>query len=84
MGRRRRRVYRRRPLVHRRAVIRRPIRRRRGGAFWDTLKKVGSFVKDNKLISRGLNMINPSYGATASRFGLGRRRRRRVYRRRRY
>ncbi len=66
------------------------MRRRIGGSFfgnvWNGIKKAANFVKDNKLISKGLALI-PHPGAQAAAkvagtVGIGRRRRR-VYRRRR-
>jgi len=70
--------------------MRAPVRRRRGRGFFDSIKRVlssiGNFVKDNRLISRGLSLIPHPYarvGSTvASSLGLGRRRRRPVRRRR--
>lgn len=68
----------------------RPVRRRGRGFFgnvWNGIKKAANWVKDKKLISRGLNLIpHPgakAAGAIAGSLGLGRRRKRRVVRRKR-
>lgn len=64
----------------------------RGAGFGDFVRKAARYVKDNKLISRGLSglsgVLPAQYGAIASKagdfaanLGLGRRRRRRVVRR---
>lgn len=29
-----------------------------GGSFWDTLKNIGSFIKENKLISKGAQLAS--------------------------
>ncbi len=56
-------------------------RRRRGGSFfgkiWSGIKKAANYVKDNKLISRGLDLIPGAskYSSAASAIGLGRKRR---------
>ena len=89
-----RRVIRRRPVVGGRRVVRRraPVRRmgmgRRRvmgrGNWWDTIKSgfntAKDFVKDNRLLSRGLRMIPGKYSAPlanlASTAGYGMRRRR--------
>lgn len=73
----------------RRVVRRRPAPRRRYGRgffgnLWNGIKSAGRFIKDNKLISRGLALIPHKYAGIASQgasaLGLGRRR---VVRRRR-
>lgn len=68
----------------------RPVRRRGRGFFgnvWNGIKKAANWVKDKKLISRGLNLIpHPgakAAGAIAGSLGLGRRKRRVVRRKRR-
>ncbi len=56
----------------------RVVRRRRGGAFdlRGALSKVHSFVKNNRLISKGLSAINhPKLASAAGSLGYGRRRR---------
>ena len=51
------------------------------GDLWSGVKKVGSFIKDNKLVSKGLKLIPDSRVQAATRaaeaVGLGKRRRRR-------
>jgi len=66
------------PMRKRKRVVRR--RRMKGAGFfgdlWSGVKKVGGFIKDNKLLSKGLNAIGQSGLAnTAGSIGLGRRRR---------
>lgn len=84
-------VYRKKRSGVRRVGGRRRKRRSMRGAgffgdLWSGIKKVAApvhnFVKDNKLISRGLGLLGPkgkAVGAVADQFGYGRRR----YRRRR-
>jgi hypothetical protein len=44
------------------------------GDLWSGLKKVGGFVKDNKLISKGLDSAGlGKYAGVARQFGLGKR-----------
>jgi hypothetical protein len=43
-------------------------------SLWDGVKSVHNFVKDNKLISKGLGAVNPKWGQVASLVGYGRRR----------
>jgi hypothetical protein len=75
-------------LGRRRRVIRRraPIRRRRAGrGLMDLFRKAHSYVKSNKLVSRGLDHFKQSrLGNVARSLGYGRRRRvrRRIVRRR--
>ena len=73
---------------------RRYVRRRQVGAnifkkIWSGIKSaakpIGKFIKDQKLISKGLNTFLPGpvgkvAGAAASQLGYGRRRRRRTTR----
>lgn len=66
-------------------------RRRRGGSrVWGFIKKAHKFIKDNKLVSRGANMLSkvlpPKYrqiaqgiGTGATALGYGRMRRMRAY-----
>lgn len=58
-----------------------PKRKQHGAGVLDVLKKIGSVVKENQLISKGLSMIPDSRAQTASaiaaQLGLGRRPRRR-------
>lgn len=61
--------------------------RRGGSRVWNFIKKAHKFIKDNKLVSRGANMLSkvlpPKYrqiaqgiGTGATALGYGRRRRR--------
>jgi len=60
-------------------------RRQAGGSLWSALKsglsKVGNWIKDKKIISKGLNLIPHPKAQVASnvadQLGFGRRRRRR-------
>jgi len=74
---RRRRVKR---LVKRRVggrrIVRRRVKRRVGGSFRSVLSKAHSFIKSNRLVSRGLSHFGHSKLSNAARsLGYGRRRR---------
>jgi len=84
----RKRVVRRRPMVggRKRVIRRRPMvggKRRSGRGLWDTIRSslssANDFLRDNRLISRGLSMIPGKYSkplaALASTAGYGRKRR---------
>ena len=69
-------------MVKKRATKRAPrfVANQFGGAWyndlWNGVKKVGGFIKDNKLVSKGLNAAGlGKYGKIASQIGLGRKRR---------
>ena len=52
------------------------------GNLWKGIKKVANFVKDNKLVSKGLSAAGQGQAAgIASQLGLGRRKRKTVRRR---
>ena len=58
-------------------MVKRSTRLQHGDGFfgdvWSGLKSIGSFVKDNKLISKGLALSgNPMLSAGANMFGVGR------------
>ena len=87
-GRRRKRLVKRRAVGGRRIVrrrikrrvggrriVRRRIKRRVGGSFRSVLSKAHSFIKSNRLVSRGLNHFGHSKLSNAARsMGYGRRR----------
>lgn len=67
----------------RRVRRRRVVRRRRGGDIKSILSSAHKFVKDNRLISKGLRTFLPNSNLHKAAFSLGYgKRRRRVHRRR--
>ncbi len=59
-----------------RRVVRRRVQRGDGffGDLWSGIKKVAGIVKDNKLVSRGLDAAGQGkYANIARQFGLGKR-----------
>jgi hypothetical protein len=64
-----------------RRVVRRRVQHGEGffGDLWSGIKKVAGIVKDNQLVSRGLDAAGQGkYAGIARQFGLGKRRKRQV------